>query len=229
MDTVTETPVEWTDPLPAPFSSENAPIRIDGPHQYATKNWVGRISLGHTPEQAFAALSPRAAPFQSGPSVDGGVVDIPVLGPIRQHVDPDHLTIVNTTLPGHKLHPGNVFRSIVQEGDDLYVVTHGYGTGIFPKANEHGAPPLWNFLDLGVRGELNPDDPTLRGYPMDEMNALVGIGNAQNGVPIGSTPSQTGAGNSTRSALPTNAAPLGIFTNQPMPDWPVQPPIFNTR
>jgi hypothetical protein len=45
------------------------------------------------------------------------------LGPIRRHVDDDRLTIVNTTMPDHVLHPGNAFRSIVERGDDLYVVT----------------------------------------------------------------------------------------------------------
>jgi hypothetical protein len=114
MDTVTDTPINWPVSLPPPFSSDRIQIPVNGPHQYSSKNWVGKISLGHTPEQAFAALSTRAAPFQSGPSIDGGIVNIPGLGPIQQHVDPDHLTIVNTTLPGHTLYPGNVFRSVVR-------------------------------------------------------------------------------------------------------------------
>jgi|SRR5579872_484811 len=30
-------------------------------------------------------------------------------------------------------------------------------------------------------------------------------------------------------ALQPSDRPLGIFSNQPMPDWPIPPPIFNTR
>lgn len=33
----------------------------------------------------------------------------------------------------------------------------------------------------------------------------------------------------TRPAAPQTARPLGIVTNEPTPDWPVPPPIFNTR
>jgi hypothetical protein len=33
----------------------------------------------------------------------------------------------------------------------------------------------------------------------------------------------------TRPAAPQVARPLGIVTNEPTPDWPVPPPIFNTR
>lgn len=94
-------------------------------------------------------------------------------GPIRQHVDDDRLTIVNTTMPGHVLHPGNVFRSVIQKGDDLYVVTEGYGTGILPGPNETGKL-IWSLPDHLIRRELNPY-PAL-GYPMDEMNASVATG-----------------------------------------------------
>jgi hypothetical protein len=94
-----------------------------GPHYYSAKTWIGSVNGGVTPEQAFESLSRHATPFQSVTSVDGGIVDIPGFGPVRQHVDPDRLTIVNTTEPGHLLHPGNVFRSIVREGNDLYAVT----------------------------------------------------------------------------------------------------------
>ena len=155
-----------------------------GPHFYPVKSWVGSISQGNTPQQAFAALLPRATPFQSGPSIDD-TVDIPVLGRVKQFVDPDHLTIVNTTLPGHIAHPGNVFRSIVQEGDDLYVVTHGYGTGVLPWLNENAAPSVWRTSDIGIRLELNPY--TLLGYPTDEMNAPAGITGQPQAAPFGST------------------------------------------
>lgn len=121
-------------PLPAPFDWEIS----SGPHFYPIKRWVGSISQGNTPQQAYEALLRHATPFQRETSVDGWEIDIPVVGPVRQHVDPSRLTVVNTTLPGHVLHPGNVRRSIIQEGDDLYVVTHGYGTGIFRSRMRNG-------------------------------------------------------------------------------------------
>ncbi len=80
---------------------------------------------------------------------------------------------MNTTEPGHRLHPGNVFRSIVREGNDLYVVTEGYGTGIYPKLNERFGPWGWKEPDSEMRAELNNQ---IRGYPMDEMNVVAGTG-----------------------------------------------------
>jgi hypothetical protein len=124
-----------------------------------------------TPKQAFESLSRHATPLQRVTSVDGGIVDIPLLGPVRQHVDPDRLTIVNTTEPGHLLYPGNVFRKIVREGNDLYVVTEGYGTGMYPGVNERFAPWGWSEPDGEMRVELNNQ---IRGYPMDEMNVVAG-------------------------------------------------------
>lgn len=180
MDPTMQSPRRLTIPVPPPFDrlpplSGGIQVTVpSGPHHYSTKSWIGSISQGNTPQQAFDALSRHATPFQGGQSIDGGVVDIPNFGSVRQLVDPDHLTIVNTTEPGHRFHPGNVFRSIVQEGDHLYVVTQGYGTGIFPSLNEIGAHPLWGHTDLGVRRELNPY-PVL-GYPADEMNAVAGMG-----------------------------------------------------
>ena len=174
MDTTMQSPVRRTIPLPF---SEGIPITIpSGPHFYPVKNWVGSISQGNTEQPAFEALSRHATPFQTKLSVDGGLIDIPVLGSVRQHVDPDHLTIVNTTEPGHFLHPGNVFRSIVREGDDFYVVTHGYGTGVLPELNEGSASAVWYGPDHQIRHELNPYKPL--GYPMDEMNAVADGGRA---------------------------------------------------
>ena len=103
-------------------------------------------------------------------------MNVPGLGQIRQHVDDDQWTIVNATMPGHVLHPGNVFRSIIQRGDDLYVVTEGYGTGALPRSNERGEF-IWSWPDHMMRRELNPYPAS--GYAMDEMNA-----SAATGVPM---------------------------------------------
>lgn len=166
MDPTMQSPVR----VPIPLSGGNQIEIPTGPHFYRTRTWVGSTSAGLTPQQAFESLLWHATPFQTSRSVDQGTIDIPGLGPVRQFVDPDHLTVVNTTERGHLLHPGNVFRSIVREGDDLYVVTHGYGTGIFPRQNEESAPRIWAYPDLNIRAQLNNRTPL--GYPMDEMNMV---------------------------------------------------------
>jgi hypothetical protein len=196
-----------------PFSDGVEVTLPSGPHHYSVKNWVGSISQGNTPQQAFDALLPRATPFQSGPSVDGAVINIPGFGPVRQLVDPDRLTIVNTTQPGHLLHPGNVFRSIVQEGDNLYVVTQGYGTGVFPSQNEDAAWLPWKLPDLEIRRELNPYTPL--GYPMDEMNAAASIGNRSNTTSPGNTMSPV-SGNGRFSQA-------GVEPSNPMQPVPLLP------
>jgi hypothetical protein len=115
------------------------------------------VKLGATPEAAFEALRRHATPFQGRMwASDGDVTDIPRLGRVRHIVDRERFTIVNTTMDGHILHPGNVFRSIVQEGDDLYVVTQGYGVGRFPRKNELIAPFAWRSVDLEIRDKLSP-------------------------------------------------------------------------
>lgn len=160
--------------LGIPFSGGRQITVPSGPHHYQTERWVGSTRQGNTPVSAFESLKRHAIPFQGDQnSVDGAVTEVHGFGPIRQHVDDDRLTIVNTTMPGHVLHPGNVFRSIVRRGDDLYVVTEGYGTGILPGPNEMGRF-IWSWPDHNIRRELNPY-PTL-GYPMDEMNAPAATG-----------------------------------------------------
>ncbi|WP_298243729.1 hypothetical protein [uncultured Bradyrhizobium sp.] len=157
-----------------PFSGGRQITVPSGPHHYQTEQWVGNTKQGNTPLSAFEALKRHAIPFQGDQtSAEGAVMDVPGLGPIRQHVDDDRLTIVNTTKPGHVLHPGNVFRSIVQRGDDLYVVTEGYGTGILPGLNER-ARLIWSEPDHRIRHELHPYAGL--GYPMDEMNAPAATG-----------------------------------------------------
>lgn len=193
MDPTMQSPVRRT----SPFS---AGTQIDipaGPHHYRTEYWVGSISQGNSPQQAFQSLKRHVIPFQrSQESVNGEIMDVPGLGPIRQFVDPDRLTIVNTTLPGHELHPGNVHRSIVQKGKDLYVVTEGYGTGAFPRANERGSL-IWAEPDHRGRYELNSFTAD---YPMDEMNAVA------------------------KPARPAAPAPASRSTDRP--ERRIPPPIF---
>jgi hypothetical protein len=157
MDPVTYTPKRWRIPhpgLPRPgvYTVES------GPHYYTQETWVGNVKQGTTVEAAFEALRHHAAPFQERRvSKTGDVTDIlgRVGGRVSHFVFPEHLTIVNTTLPGHVFDPGNVSRKIVQKGDDIYVVTQGYGTGFFRNENEKLSPYLWELVDSGIRSRLN--------------------------------------------------------------------------
>lgn len=185
-----------------PFSGGRQVTVPSGPHHYQREQWVGSTKQGDTPRSAFESLRRHAIPFQGDQSSgDGAVLDVGGLGPIRQHVDHDRLTIVNTTMPSHVLHPGNVFRSIVQRGDDLDVVTEGYGTGILPGANESGEF-IWSQPDHQIRRELNPYSAL--GYPMDEMNA-----SAATGVPAD-----------------TEAQPTPSLRAAERPEYRLPPPIF---
>jgi hypothetical protein len=184
-------------PLPAPFDIEVP----SGPHFYPIKRWVGSISQGNSPQQAFEALLRHATPFQNETSVDGGTVNILGAAPVKQRVDPDRLMVINTTEPDHPLFPGNVHRSILQEGDDLYVVTHGYGTGVLPRENEWLVSKIWIEPDHNIRHELNPYKSF--GNPMDEMNAVPG------------------------AVSPPRAEVRGIVSDAPMDFSVNQPPIFS--
>lgn len=155
MDPTMQSPMRRT--FPMPFSGGIETKVPSGPHFYSNRTWIGSATNGIGPRRAFEVLSRYATPGQGGvPSNDGGTVDLPLFGKVRQTVDPDRLMIVNTTEPEHLLHPGNVHRSIVREGDDFYVLTHGYGTGAFPKVNEWTGPNFWKAVDAEIRRELNP-------------------------------------------------------------------------
>lgn len=183
-----------------PFSGGQQITVPSGPHHYKRKQWVGSTSQGNTPQSAFESLKRHAIPFQGDQtSAEGAVRDVRGFGPIRQHVDDDRLTIVNATMPGHVLHPGNVFRSVIQRGDDLYVVTEGYGTGALPGLNERGKS-IWSWPDHMIRRELNPY-PVL-GYPMDEMNA------------------------SAATRVPANAEAQPMSSSPVRPEHRIPPPIF---
>lgn len=124
----------------------------NGSHDYTQRTWVGNLRQGITPEAAFEALRYHAVPNQTGrifntgdiSNIRGPFREFPVAsaGEVVHYVFPDAFTIVNTTLPGHIFYPGNVFRTIVQEGNDIYVVTHGYGTDDYKNIMETFAQPL---------------------------------------------------------------------------------------
>jgi hypothetical protein len=111
----------------------------------------------------------------NSPVATGDTTYIPLLGYVEHYVFPDRLTVVNTTVQGsHFLDPGNVWRSVVQRGDDIYIVTEGYGVGIAPDQNRLLGPVAFRTADLQIRAFLKPDGVPL-GYPMDELNLVAGI------------------------------------------------------
>ena len=78
-------------------------------------------------------------------------------GFVAHTVDPEGLTITNTTLPGHLLYPGTVFREVQERGDEIWIVSKGYGNGILPWFNERFAPGLFQLLDTMVALTLRPE------------------------------------------------------------------------
>jgi hypothetical protein len=142
-------------------------IQTNGPHEYPQKTWIGKASSGATKQAVFESLRwyPTPGGRRHGPVSDGDDTDIVVVpgttpDKVKHYVFPEHFTIVNTTVKGqHRLHPGNVFRTVVQEGDDVYVVTRGYGTGFkyYPGASESTAPYLWRDVDQAIRNKFTPE------------------------------------------------------------------------
>ncbi len=77
-------------------------------------------------------------------------------GPVVHSVSADGLTVTNTTLPGHRLHPGYVRRSVVVRGDTISIRTIGEGIGPMGDLNTRFAGPLWNGLvNSHVRYRIN--------------------------------------------------------------------------
>jgi hypothetical protein len=196
-----QTPVRVKIPLPA-----GTEVTVNGPHYYSTRTWVGRPSDGITPQQAFEALSRHATPFQQGSSINDGTIDIPGFGKVHQLVDPDRLNIVNTTMPGHVFYPGNVHRSIIQDGDNLYVETRGYGTGLFPRLNEFFAPWVWEHEDRKVLDELKQ-------RPESTLSPD-GTGSLRTPQPAAPSPPQS-SGNPASSPPPLNDDLRDLYRNDP--------------
>src|SRR5262249_9721409 len=82
-----------------------------------------------------------------GPVATGDLRIAAPVGVVRETVDEGNLSVTNTTTGFHILYPGDVTRQVVQDGDSIYIVTHGTGSGLFPGANEALAPPAWQMMD----------------------------------------------------------------------------------
>lgn len=115
--------------------------------------------------------------------------------------------MVNTTEPGHWLDPGNVHRSIVQDGDDIYVQSDGYGTGTFPEINARLAKLLWPYVDDDIRRELmlhhNAQNHVFGFRSPDEMS-----GTGAENAGAGTQTRESTAAPRARSVFETGAAPF---------------------
>lgn len=219
-DTATYTPNVVRIPVPSPNLFDTDPsyprfveVQLNGEHQYDTKTWVGNVKQGVTAEMAFEALRYHAAPLQlSRISKDGDITNIP-LGPLGGKVEhfifPEQLTIVNTTFPRHVFHPGNVFRRVVQEGDDIYIVSKGYGVGNFPTINEAVSKLVWPVVDQSIRERLNsPVGPSLQDFGVslhDRSNTT--SGDTEAATRTNQVDTATAMGIRERVVIPPTAAP----------------------
>ena len=61
------------------------------------------------------------------------------------------LTIVNTTLPNHFFHPGEVYRSVYSNGFSISIRSEGQGYGRLAVTNRLSAPTVWWALAFKVR------------------------------------------------------------------------------
>jgi hypothetical protein len=105
--------------LPPAFDgTTSVPVELTFPtgtaHFYEQKTWVGSTTLGDTVQAAFEALRFNATPFQAGVRINetGDITNVPGLGPVEHFVFPETMLIVNTTMDGHVLAPGNVWRQV---------------------------------------------------------------------------------------------------------------------
>jgi hypothetical protein len=129
-----------------------------GPHHY---DFSVPLCLGCSSQQAFDVVRAFSAPGAG--YAQNGTHEVTLAGnnghnQIIQTVDPNALTITNTTLPGHVFDPGSVQLSVVQDQTgvvSLHIV--GGGTGAYSTDNQIFGPAIFSALGLAAYGALNPD------------------------------------------------------------------------
>lgn len=128
----------------------------DPPHYYVTASQVGDTSCDI--DEAWEGLLRNAAPGQTGIASTGNVIDVPGLGRIMQTVNQETMTVTNTTMPGHLLHPGIVERQIISLGGAIFVETVGSGTGAFGAINSWLSSPVWNQMNSNIASYVEAND-----------------------------------------------------------------------
>lgn len=133
-----------------------------GPHEYNHQSHVGTLRDDETPDQgmdrALDSLSRHAAPGGHGTQVteDGTNVPVTGLGDVTSTLDRQRRNVTNVTTQRHWLHPGVVVRTPVVRGRNIYINSHGTGSGLFPFLNNLFASPVWNTVDRQIAYDLTP-------------------------------------------------------------------------
>jgi RHS repeat-associated protein len=137
-------PIDYTDPLGLDSVAS---------HYYST--FIPLCSGNCTPQQAFEAMRHFSAP--GAPYAAAGTHDVMLWGrnPIRQTVDPCHLTITNVTLPGH-VFGGQVQITITSENGTIGAEVVGSGSGPKAALNQEVGPAIFQAMGYGAYMWLNP-------------------------------------------------------------------------
>lgn len=153
-----------------PYSSDGGGYRQYDPtdpnyHDYSVLTFICSTSqqFGCSASYVFGeGLDRYPAPFMNGDYVSNrDIVALPGLGPVRFQVFPGDMEVINETMPGHQLAPGYVDRQVIQTGDDVYIQTHGAGTGSYADMNAAGANVLWHSVDAQIARSLTLYPPTV--------------------------------------------------------------------
>jgi hypothetical protein len=128
-------------------------------HYYQVTDFIcSESQMACTPQNVFNRLrrypAPFSDPFHSIEPCDK--THIPILGTVVHGVDPSTDTITNTTLPDHMLYPGEVTRSVIEQGGNIYVQTTGTGDGAMAWTNTVLAAPLWGVVDQNISAPWAP-------------------------------------------------------------------------
>lgn len=127
-----------------------------GPHAYVVMDQVGDTQCDV--DEAWEGLLLYAAPGQQSAAVQGGTVNVPGFGPVTQDINYATKTVTNTTTPDHALYPGTVERSVVVEGNKVFIRTVGVGTGPAAGANVLGSNFLWGLQDKSIAQYVDAND-----------------------------------------------------------------------
>lgn len=167
---------------PIPFPS---PITIagplqPGPHHYSVRTWVGSVSHGNTPQQAFESLLWHATPGQQVQSNGQDPIDIPVLGRVAEFPGYQSTTPVGPSAPAASPAPewprlsGPPISKVPSYEE--YMKLLGLGSSV-PDATTPGSPfppaPSPSGTDGGwfarMMADADSDDPTqFRPTPADD-------------------------------------------------------------
>ncbi|MDF3982573.1 RHS repeat-associated core domain-containing protein [Luteibacter sp. PPL554] len=140
------------------------------PHHYSVTNFICSVTQpGCTPQNVFDRLRRYSAPFSdpSHPIKSGDTETIPWLGPVVHGVDPSNCSITNTTLPGHKLYPGQVTRTVVNDNGMISIITDGTGDGPMSTLNDALAYPLWSTVDGNISAPWVASPPAYTDAPIE--------------------------------------------------------------